>query len=718
MSFKDAIVRKERLTLTQLASYDDILTDVLVDHVYFWTTIRKNRAKYNLTRGISEDDITNILLHEVVVCKDVQHAEHHLLRLPGLRKFVERLKTQREKEDFKRHMRKYINIWLPDCPFEVSTTNRYTIVTQEAAATARRFIKKGETIKYLCGNLVAMTTEEETDLDLTRRDFSIVMSSRKKTPSLFLGPARFANHDCNANARLVTRGSDGMEVVAIRSINVEEEITVTYGDDYFGIGNCECLCRTCELERRNGWIDQGASNTTSGTATPSVLGIEENTGPYSFRNKRKYTSYADNNVGSAELDFGAPIYAKRRKSGTARLSLGENKVTESSEGIQDGGRSAHDSSPSKMQLPTSDEAAAELSEDELCQDPLAVQRKVASTANKLPKTKEPEKLVLDRATKVLSARWGRSVSALPRPKLEHSDSSEKPIEILKTPTKTKQNDLLNSHHSSDAESIFDRERRGTSSPASTPCRNHEESSTPPLENTETQDVETIVLVVNNTISVEDAPPIQSPNAEEHETLNLPDTELSDLSELSSCEDFDDTTLTIVRKATSKAIAKANIKSKPPLSTRSRNITLSALTALETPKTRHPGDYTRTPLLLSEPFSRWVDCSTCSSTWVQPNGYYTRKECPRCERHSKLYGYQWPKTETVKNERVGRVMDHRTVHRFVGPEEERRVKRRGKGCVGEVVVGVESIGEGGSEAEPEEQGRRTRRGRRARLMEVA
>lgn len=30
---KEAIAKKERLTLTQLASYDDILTDTLVDHV-------------------------------------------------------------------------------------------------------------------------------------------------------------------------------------------------------------------------------------------------------------------------------------------------------------------------------------------------------------------------------------------------------------------------------------------------------------------------------------------------------------------------------------------------------------------------------------------------------------------------------------------------------------------------------------------------------------
>ena len=656
-----------------------------------------------------------------MVRKDVQHAEYQLLGLLGLRKFVDRLQTKREKEDFKRHMRKYINIWLPDCPFEVSTTNRYTIVTQEAATTARRFIKKGETIKYLCGNLVAMTPEEEKDLDLTRRDFSIVMSSRKKTPSLFLGPARFANHDCNANARLVTRGSDGMEVVAIRSIEAEEEITVTYGDDYFGIGNCECLCRTCELEGRNGWLDQGVSKTTSGVATPSVLEVEEITGPYAFRNKRKYTSFAESIVDSAEIDSESPTPVKRRKFGATRLSLSEKKTTQGPVGIQDESGTANGSSLlSIVQVSTNDEAAAELSEDELCQDPLAVQRKVISMATKLPKTKEPEKLVLDRASEILSAEYRRSGTLLPRMKVNHSDTSTKHIEVLKTPARKRQNGLLNSHSSSDAESIFDREQRGTSSPASTPCRNYGESSTPPLENTEhteTKDVEPVIPVINAPNLVEAVSAIQSLNAEEYETLNLPDTEMSDLSELSSSEDFDDTNLTIVRKTVPKPKSKINKKPKPALSTRSRNVVPSAFASIEIPKNRHPGDYTRTPLLLSEPFSRWVDCGTCSSTWVQPNGYYTRKECPRCERHSKLYGYRWPKTEKVKGERVGRVMDHRTVHRFVGPEEERRVKRRGRGCVGELEVGVDTIGEGGSEADGEEQGRETRRGRRTRAAEV-
>lgn len=44
---KDIMAKKERLTLTQLASYDDILTDALVDHVRIkrWTfTLRTARG--------------------------------------------------------------------------------------------------------------------------------------------------------------------------------------------------------------------------------------------------------------------------------------------------------------------------------------------------------------------------------------------------------------------------------------------------------------------------------------------------------------------------------------------------------------------------------------------------------------------------------------------------------------------------------------------------
>jgi len=101
--------------------------------------------------------------------------------------------------------------------------------------------------------------------------------------------------------------------------------------------------------------------------------------------------------------------------------------------------------------------------------------------------------------------------------------------------------------------------------------------------------------------------------------------------------------------------------------------------------RTPGDYIRTPRLLGPRNSRWVECCTCDDVFIQHDAHQNRRECPRCERHSKLYGFQWPQTDYERNGEVNepkRVMDHRTVNRFLSRAEEREVSRKGRGCVTE------------------------------------
>jgi histone-lysine N-methyltransferase SUV420H len=98
-----------------------------------------------------------------------------------------------------------------------------------------------------------------------------------------------------------------------------------------------------------------------------------------------------------------------------------------------------------------------------------------------------------------------------------------------------------------------------------------------------------------------------------------------------------------------------------------------------PAVRKPGDYVLTPLLLAQPASAWISCKVCDGFFVQLDAYFTRSSCPRCERHSKLYGYQWPKTDKEgKHDFEERVTDHRTVHRFIRPDEERAIRRRDRG----------------------------------------
>ena len=674
--------------------------------MYYWTTIRKNRSKYNLTRGISQEDVTHILLHDLIVAKDLPKAEASLLELPGLRKFYNNLKSDREKENFRKHMRKYINIWNTDCPFEVSTTNRYTIVTHEAAVTARRNIKKGDVIKYLCGNKVAMTPEEENDLDLTRRDFSIVVSSRKKIPSLFLGPARFANHDCNANARLITRGSDGMEVVAVHDIQEGDEITVTYGDHYFGENNCECLCLSCERAGRGGWPAQIQSSIASGIATPLN---EDATGHYSLRSSRRNASHSAPGSASMTPEFCELPPSKRRKTNaTAALSPVETdsylnpSTFNQRKSARVNSSLRNEMEPiSSMHRPTArlhshpkNKPSSQLTidvpvkeEDEL----------VTSLKAGLAKAKEhnKRKRAFDDVSQAGYSEATEDDILVPKATFNSTGVQTRPlIDVPETP-RTPSNPLLKTTtgNAQSSVSVSERASLGSSPPASTPLTSLSIGATP-----NPPKVKLGIPIVDNTDS--------------------------DLSDLSPTADFDDSSKCIIHK-TKPPPLKLSAESRAGKRPSSLVPTIEAPPALEDtdptsallPSTRTPGDYIRTPLLLGEKYSRWVDCRTCNNTWVQGNGYLTRRECPRCERHSMLYGYRWPKTDKAAKGDEDRVMDHRTVHRFLTAEEERGVRKRGRGLVAETKeegdkeeeLEAEDGGDEDEEMEEEPVKKRTRRG---------
>ena len=108
-----------------------------------------------------------------------------------------------------------------------------------------------------------------------------------------------------------------------------------------------------------------------------------------------------------------------------------------------------------------------------------------------------------------------------------------------------------------------------------------------------------------------------------------------------------------------------------------------------PSVRYPGDYILTAALLSEPEMSWISCKGCKEYFIQKDAYFTRSACPRCERHSKLYGYSWPKTDPEDSEDdEERVLDHRTVHRFVDPAEEklsRKLARQSSGIGSQILI---------------------------------
>lgn len=95
----------------------------------------------------------------------------------------------------------------------------------------------------MTGTQVSFKGDETPD----QGDFSVTESSRLKTKFRMLGPARFANHGCEANARLESNElSEEVKVIALRKIWTGEEITIFYDWNAFGEENCDCLCETCK----------------------------------------------------------------------------------------------------------------------------------------------------------------------------------------------------------------------------------------------------------------------------------------------------------------------------------------------------------------------------------------------------------------------------------------------------------------------------------------
>ncbi|KAF1808800.1 hypothetical protein P152DRAFT_485199 [Eremomyces bilateralis CBS 781.70] len=763
MSLKEVVVKKGVLTLAQLANYDDVITDALIDHVYFWTSIRKNKARFFPSRGIGEEDIANILRDCIVVEKNVNKAVDQLLKVRGIKAFFDRLKAPHERDHFVKHLKKYVQIYLPDCPFEVTTTNRYTISTYEAAVTARRSLKKDEEIKYLTGIQVPLTKEEEKTLDLTRRDFSIVMSSRKKAPSLFLGPARFANHDCSANATLSTRGMQGMQVVATRPIDVGEEITVTYGEDYFGDDNYECLCATCERLWRNGWAPADRVLRESVHASVAAATEEvEMAQPYSFRNKRKFVDESAQVSRSATPDVlgkrrrlavgGAPAGsppATPRGRRTLRVPEMKKKRSGSNLGTEVVAENVGDPitstekepwTPKALKTSASIPSTPKSSKSSSAREELkqayarALARRLGQTQKDIAQPDIPEQTtdadeIRDISITKSSLRSSsRAETSSPSTKTRRVDTPDIPI----TPAALRKLDRVAAEKADTTEAVQERDisitrssLRNSSqamisnvpspdSDASTPVSSTESSmgSSHNSQATEATSIGDLPLpdpgievkseqVETSTKSIEEnrEEPLPTPNRLQL-SLKPSISSLSELSDLSETCDIDHDTLEAVRHPVLSASSLKRGRGRPPNSQRTqpRSHLASATRASDSPipttephpppsptgstasqtdngPHRTPGDYSQTALLLSTPFSRWVTCQTCASPFLQHDAYLTRAGCPRCERHSMLYGYAWPKTEKEGRwDREERVRDHREVHRFVDPKEERGIRK--------------------------------------------
>ncbi|KAF8161189.1 hypothetical protein B0H34DRAFT_699818 [Crassisporium funariophilum] len=252
--------------MRDLSKDDDFLSHLLVEKLGTGTVpllVHKMDASRRLPKTNTQDLMK--IVRRLVVSKSplhqvVRQAVDELLLLPPIRYYLKAY-TQKQINAFATHASRYFELYHPSGCIEIAHTSRYSHHTgkSELCILATRYLAPGTVVTELKGSMANLTDEEDKELKRTdlrnsdiRRDFSVIHSKSMKKNHLFLGPARFVNHDCDNNCELFREGRY-ITFRVLRPIATGEEITAHYGDGYFGKKNRHCLCETCERNGRGGY---------------------------------------------------------------------------------------------------------------------------------------------------------------------------------------------------------------------------------------------------------------------------------------------------------------------------------------------------------------------------------------------------------------------------------------------------------------------------------
>lgn len=101
----------------------------------------------------------------------------------------------------RQHVYRYLSAFLLDSGVKIESNDRYYSETNGAKVTSTRHWFAGQRVKALLSCIAEFSPTHSIVLKAGVNDFSVMYSLRKRCDQLWLGPARFINHDCNLLAR-------------------------------------------------------------------------------------------------------------------------------------------------------------------------------------------------------------------------------------------------------------------------------------------------------------------------------------------------------------------------------------------------------------------------------------------------------------------------------------------------------------------------------------